>query len=57
MLESVQSLYVDMIECYKAEVTYPTGMPLLCSQLQRGLNVIAGRPSMGSTTTYTCSGS
>lgn len=27
-----------------------SGMPLLCSQLGIGLNVIAGRPAMGSTT-------
>lgn len=50
MIEDIKTLYKDMLTRYNSNVSYPTGMPLLCSQLDKGLNVIAGRPSMGATT-------
>lgn len=51
MLESIKSVYSDMLCRSQVEKPEPkSGMPLLCSQLGIGLNVIAGRPAMGSTT-------
>lgn len=52
MLESIYSMYYStmMHRTDGADDQPSSGMPLLCSQLDVGLNIVAGRPSMGATT-------